>query len=58
MRWTVPGYGTLECVVEGPLRYGHGFGYVGSYNFGGQWRGREVEGNGYFGWVDLLGQFG
>ena len=43
---------TLDCVVDSPLRYGHGRGYVGAYTFQGTYLGQPVDGSGYLEWVD------
>lgn len=55
-RWTVRDGAeevvAVEAVVDSPLRYGHGRGYVGAYTYSGVFRGRPVSGSGYFEWVD------
>ncbi|GED98670.1 DUF6670 family protein [Gordonia crocea] len=43
----------LECHVDDTLRYGHGNGYVGSYDYSGTYDGREVSGIGYLEWIDM-----
>ncbi|MBJ8347773.1 DUF6670 family protein [Antrihabitans sp. YC2-6] len=53
LRWTIgDGVGVIEGVVDSPLRYGHGNGYVGAYHYEGSWRGEPVSGSGYLEWVD------
>ncbi|OFB44841.1 hypothetical protein BA059_01590 [Mycolicibacterium sp. (ex Dasyatis americana)] len=42
----------LDCIVDTPLRYGHGRGYVGAYTFHGMHLGKPVDGSGYLEWVD------
>jgi len=55
-RWVVRDGGdvlvSLEAIVDSPLRYGHGRGYVGAYSYSGELRDRPVSGSGYFEWVD------
>ena len=55
-RWIVRDGGeeivSLEAIVDSPLRYGHGRGYVGAYTYSGTFRQRSVTGTGYFEWVD------
>ncbi|GAA4395789.1 DUF6670 family protein [Tsukamurella soli] len=43
---------TLDGVVDSPLRYGHGRGYVGAYTYTGGFRGRDVSGSAYLEWID------
>ncbi|WP_426335022.1 DUF6670 family protein, partial [Mycobacteroides abscessus] len=41
-----------EGVVDAPLRYGHGRGYVGAYSYTGYYQGNPVGGSAYMEWVD------
>lgn len=43
----------LEGIVDAPMRYGHGRGYVGAYTYTGQYRGRPVMGTAYLEWIDV-----
>lgn len=43
----------LEGVVDAPLRYGHGPGYVSAYSYTGHFRGRAAAGSAYLEWVDV-----
>ncbi|GAB09056.1 hypothetical protein GOARA_027_00190 [Gordonia araii NBRC 100433] len=43
----------LTCEVDQTLRYGHGNGYAGSYDYAGQFHGKDVSGIGYLEWVEM-----
>lgn len=55
--WTAREHGTtvvrVEATVHPVLRYGHGQGYVGSYDYTGQLHDRAITGTGYLEWVDV-----
>ncbi|KID85260.1 hypothetical protein MGU_07498 [Metarhizium guizhouense ARSEF 977] len=57
MKWTVRDEDQeiirFVASVDSPLRYGHGQGYVASYQFTGKWRNKDVSGIGYLEWIDL-----
>lgn len=56
LRWTIRAgdeeIGSIIGVVDTPLRFGHGRGYVAAYSYTGHWHGAEVTGSGYLEWVD------
>jgi hypothetical protein len=57
LNWTVrDDHGHLVLAVDGlvdsPLRYGHGRGYVGAYSYTGEYQGNPVGGSAYMEWVD------
>ncbi|MFM9378047.1 DUF6670 family protein [Gordonia sp. VNK21] len=57
MRWTARRDGatvlSIEATVHPVLRYGHGHGYAGSYDYRGTFEERDVAGIGYLEWIDL-----
>lgn len=55
MRWEVAGRGHLTCVVDAPMRTGHGRGFSSAYSFTGEWDGEVVAGSAYLEWVDCEG---
>lgn len=57
LTWTVrDSHGHLVLAIDGlvdsPLRYGHGRGYVGAYSYTGEYQGDPVGGSAYVEWVD------
>ncbi len=42
----------IRCTIDSPWRFGHGRGYVASYNYEGQFRDRAHAGNGYIEYID------
>jgi hypothetical protein len=53
--WTVEGHGdriVLDCVATDDWIYGLGAGYVGSFKYGGSYRGRTIDGTGYVEYID------
>ncbi|MBM7365775.1 DUF6670 family protein [Gordonia hydrophobica] len=55
MRWDVGGRGHLDCVVDAPMRTGHGRGFSSAYSFTGEWDGEKVAGSAYLEWIDCEG---